>query len=87
MVRLWKMKKYSALLGLTATIIAVFLVACGSSSDSNSKGRISLGLTDATTNEHKADYVTIDEVKVHLGEVEGDDNSNGDAGWRTVVTP
>ena len=44
---------------------------------------MSLGLTDASTDEYKAVYVTISEVKVHRSETAEDDEE----GWITVATP
>ena len=69
-------------------ILACFLITsvtgCGSSSTSGgggSSGTLSLSLTDATTNEYKAAYVTIEEVQVHMS---GGDPENG---WEVVATP
>jgi hypothetical protein len=66
-------------------IITVFLAACGSDSGTSGTGRLTLGLTDASTDDYKAVYVTIDEVKVHLGEV-NEEEGQGD-NWYTVATP
>ena len=60
------------------------LTACGGSDESSSAaGSLSLKLTDATTNDYKAVYVTIEEVQVCTDdENEGDENS-----WFTVAEP
>jgi hypothetical protein len=71
-------------------MILLFLTACGggsgsSSSGSGATGILSVGLTDASTNDVQAVYVTIDEVQVHFGD-EGDiESENGN--WAVVATP
>ena len=64
--------------------IMMSLTACGGSDESSSAvGSLSLKLTDATTNDYKAVYVTIEEVQVCTDdENEGDENS-----WYTVAEP
>lgn len=51
-----------------------------SDSSSSSTGTLSLGISDAASNDYKALYVTVKEVQVHLG---GTDENN----WSTVATP
>jgi len=60
------------------------LTACGGSDESSSAvGSLSLKLIDATTNDYKAVYVTIEEVQVCTDdENDGDDNS-----WVIVAEP
>ena len=60
-------------------------MSCSGGSGSSSTGTLSLGLTDASTNEYQAVYVTINEVQVHLGDVDGE--GGGDTNWITVATP
>jgi hypothetical protein len=77
---------------LLKTIIKVFLIcitmsliACGGSDDESSSavGSLSLKLTDATTKDYKAVYVTIEEVQVCT-----DDENEGDGdSWYTVAEP
>jgi len=66
-------------------LIFLFFVSCSGGSGSSSTGTLSLGLTDASTNEYQAVYVTINEVQVHLGDVDGE--GGGDTNWITVATP
>ena len=61
-------------------LIVLFLFACGGGGDSVSQGTLSTSLTDTSTNEYQAIYVTIDRVEVHMG---GNDNGN----WQTVANP
>jgi hypothetical protein len=54
------------------------ITACGGSgggSDSGGSGTLSLSMTDASTDEFAAVYVTIDEVQFHLGGSEGSPNN------------
>jgi hypothetical protein len=54
----------------------------GSSVGSGGTGTLSLSLTDATTLDYQAVYVTIDRVDVHLG-----GNENSPNNWETVARP
>lgn len=54
----------------------------GSSVGSGGTGTLSLSLTDATTLDYQAVYVTIDRVEVHLG-----GNENSPNNWETVARP
>jgi hypothetical protein len=78
-LHLWNWLFFSSLL--------LILIGCGgsgsggSTSPSEGTGTLSLSLTDATTNEYKAAYVTIEEVQVHMS---GGDPENG---WQVVATP
>ena len=65
--------------------VLLSLTACGGggSGSSSSDGTLSLQLTDATTNDYKAVYVTISKVKVCVDdENEGEENS-----WLVVAEP
>jgi hypothetical protein len=75
----------SIFLAVTLIFILYFISACGDGSSSDGTGTLTLALTDASTDAYQAVYVTIDEVRVHLGEVTapGDDAT----GWQTVATP
>lgn len=61
-------------------ISLMFIVACGSGGDggSGSTGTMNLALTDASTSDYRAIYVTIRQVEVH---------KDGGAGWDIVATP
>jgi hypothetical protein len=66
-------------------IITVFLflflaTACSNSSSSSATGSLSIGITDAASDDYNAIYVTIDEVQVHTGDDEAGD-------WRVVAAP
>ena len=69
------------------TLIAVILFSgCGGgggdSSSTPGTGTLSLSLTDASTTEYRAVYVTVDKVLVHK-----DGTSSGNSGWFTVAEP
>lgn len=72
----------------------IFLAGCnGSSSSSRSNtgtGTLSLYLTDAATDDFKAIYVTIDEVRVHMSEnndAATNENQESAGYWKVVATP
>jgi len=59
-------------------------VATGTATSANT-GILSLGLTDCSRDEYQAVYVTIDEVRVHRKDAEGENWWDGS--WITVATP
>ena len=69
---------------LIACTCLFLLIGCDGSSSSSGSGRLSLYLTDVSSDEYQAVYVTIDEVLVHQGDVEEDEDSDG---WQVVATP
>jgi len=61
------------------TVAVALLVSCGGGGSSvDGQGTLSTSLTDSSSEEYQAVYVTIDRVDVHLA----DSNS-----WKTVATP
>ncbi|UCF93067.1 MAG: DUF4382 domain-containing protein [Desulfobacterales bacterium] len=54
----------------------------GGSSGSPPTGNLSLSLTDASSDQYQAVYVTIDEVQVHISGDDGDDRN-----WQVVASP
>ena len=67
---------------LLCFFIGIVLSACGVVGDGDSvgQGTLSTSLTDTSTDEYQAIYVTIDEVEVHK-------SGNGNGQWETVATP
>jgi hypothetical protein len=65
---------------LVLVLISLMLHGCGDSSSPASTGTLSLGMTDAASNDYKAVYVTIKQVQVH-GESDSED------GWQTISAP
>jgi hypothetical protein len=65
---------------LLCLLFAFSLAACGGggSSDGGGTGTLSTSLTDASTDQYKAVYVTIARVEVH---------HDGDGSWETVAEP
>jgi hypothetical protein len=64
---------------IASSLFIVMLAACGGGeSSSSSTGTLSLSLSDATTDEYNAVYVTIEEVQVHKDE---------DSSWQVVASP
>lgn len=62
-----------------ALFLAVFMASCGGGS-SGATGELSVGLTDATTDQYNAVYVTVQEVAVHQATAAEDS-------WSVVSTP
>lgn len=73
------MKNYAKYLRLFMLCILgiFFLAACGGGDSSSSMGTLKTSLTDSSTEEYRAIYVTVDRVDVNP--------DNGD--WETVATP
>src|SRR5579885_2025348 len=59
-----------------ASLSVLFLWSCGGGGN----GTLSVGLTDAATDQYEAVYVTIKEVQVHM-------SGDADESWSTVGTP
>ena len=60
--------------------VCMMIQACSNSSSSTQTGTLSVGLTDAASDDYNAIYVTIDEVQVHIGD-------DQDGTWLVVGTP
>jgi len=65
---------------LMVAVCMIIATACSNSSSSNETGSLSIGLTDAASDDYAAVYVTIDEVQVHTGDDEG-------GAWNVVASP
>ena len=67
------------------SLILLMFVACGGGGGSGgdvATGTLSLSMTDASSSDYKAVFVTIDEVQVHLG-----GNENNPNHWKSVDMP
>jgi hypothetical protein len=69
--------------GLAIMLLAMLTSCDGGGGSGGGTGTLVLGLTDASTNDYQAIYVTIAEVQVHRSVEAGDD----DSGWQTILTP
>lgn len=69
---LWRTFHLAAL-----AILAVGLVGCGTTANT---GKLSLSMTDASTDQYKAVYVTVKEIDIH-------NSLDAEGTWTTVVTP
>ena len=81
MFKLFKKLVYACVIFL----MVMPLVSCGGSGSGTvggTTGTLGIGLTDATTDQYQAIYITIDEVQVKK-QGEGEE----EAGWLTVLTP
>ena len=84
------MKRNSVLIQIICLVSAFLLAACGGSggggSSSSQTGSLSVGLTDATTTDYKAVYITVREVKVSKT-VESGDSLPDEEIWTVVARP
>lgn len=74
--------KNRILIGLASSVLLFMLSCGGGGSSSGGAGTLSLSLMDASTDQYRAVYVTIDEVQVHLG---GSDNTPNN--WKSIEMP
>lgn len=75
------MKYYKIIKTLTAaSLTALFLASCGSSGGGT--GTLSVAMSDASTDQYEAIYVTIDSVQVNSSSDE-----STETGWQTIATP
>lgn len=80
------MKQRKYLHFFISALLFLVLAACGPGGDGGSRyggsGTLALSLTDASTDQYRAIYITIDEVQIHLG-----GNENSAANWVTLQMP
>ena len=69
-------------LKLSTWIVLSFFILLLFGCSGGGTGTMSLSITDATTDEYKAVYVTIEEVSVHVG-----GNEHNDGNWEVVGSP
>ncbi len=83
-------RNLKSLMALAVIFLVAVFTGCGGGGGESSSGSVtggttgtlSLSLTDASTYDYQAVYVTIERVEVHLG---GDENFSGN--WQTVAEP
>jgi len=79
------MKAFKLSSWIILSLILLMFVACGGGGGSGgdvATGTLSLSLTDASSSDYQAVFVTIDEVQVHLG-----GNENNPNHWKSVDMP
>ena len=79
------MKAFKLSSWIILSLILLMFVACGGGGGSGgdvATGTLSLSMTDASSSDYKAVFVTIDEVQVHLG-----GNENNPNHWKSVDMP
>lgn len=93
-VLLLEVKKMIRLIGRTGftgavLILLAMLISCGGGGSGGGSGTLVLGLTDASTDDYQAIYVTIAAVQVNKAAPEKTDGAeDGDeSGWQTILTP
>lgn len=72
------MKALKLSIWIVLSLFILFFFGC----TGGGTGTMSLSITDATTDEYKAVYVTIEEVSVHVG-----GNEHNDSNWEVVGSP
>lgn len=81
------MKKFKTIFWMSLALMPLFLIACGgggSSSSGEGTGTVSLSLTDSTTDQYRAVYITIVDLQICSNRGDSPDN---ECNWMSLDPP